>query len=816
MKTSPKVGTLTTTAAAPSSAPVRTTAPQVVTPKPTVLRVEDGLDEARRVGETQVKDALVDALNAPVLSFQVVEGPNLNQFIQSEKIASQLVVSSDPKPRAISSFPSGNSGIALFGRSSSERPLSWDVGPLRHLPTERGQRVAFTLYPNQMRLVLQRPVLDSLRSHREVTEGTGHPLELTQAQQRIQPQPEITHGAQGTIVTFVRKNLDESKYELVLRLPTGSKAHFLDNGDLSLQFPAPAESVAARGSLSAFPLEVEAEIPFAPLTPFEVPELFRKQALQRLKSLDPSEERTLQIIRSLQSLRFLAYQQGAAPGEDLIPFNEKFLAGGWRFLTYFGRDVQLMALMAEKYLLTPQALEAALASVLDRVSPEGRVAHEEDVGTFAEYRALQEGLTPEEAAKQTPIFDYKMVDDDFMLPLLMQAYQRQVDEHQVSAFLASQTPQGPSRGAALMRNFDYVLKRAAQYTGDAKTLIRIDDPYVGDWRDSEAGLGGGVFPASVNVDLVANSLRAISKVSKARGDDARAEATEPLRKRWEGANAHFAVHLTADDMRSRLRTFLDLDSNASQRDRLRDLVIGRNAADEPVTLNAFLQGTTPVNLAQGLTYDALSLDADGNPIPVMHSDSALRLYLGDPPIGDVEQMLKVMELPYPVGLMTPAGVLTANPAYAHDFSFRGLDTSRQHMEETRLTEKLDRRGYHGTVVWLWPHSMMQLGLMRQIERFSTDPELRDSAQAQALVGRMLKVLDQLRAATDRMGELANAELITFDDEGQPTSFGQAMGSDTESNAAQLWSTVLPAVELAYLHLKENLALGFAQDARPTE
>ncbi|MGV8118858.1 MAG: hypothetical protein AB2L14_03740 [Candidatus Xenobiia bacterium LiM19] len=32
---------------------------------------------------------------------------------------------------------------------------------------------------------------------------------------------------------------------------------------------------------------------------------------------------------------------------------------------------------------------------------------------------------------------------------------------------------------------------------------------VGDWRDSEQGLGRGVYPGSVNVDLVSYSINAI-------------------------------------------------------------------------------------------------------------------------------------------------------------------------------------------------------------------------------------------------------------------------------------------------------------------
>ena len=69
---------------------------------------------------------------------------------------------------------------------------------------------------------------------------------------------------------------------------------------------------------------------------------------------------------------------------------------------------------------------------------------------------------------------------------------------------------------------------------------------------------------------------------------------------------------------------------------------------------------------------------------------------------------------------------------------------------------------------------------------------------------MRALLEELRGASARAGNLAGAELYTFDDAGKPLAFGQAMGSDTESNAAQLWSTVGPAVELAYQRMNERL------------
>src|SRR5690606_29216314 len=65
--------------------------------------------------------------------------------------------------------------------------------------------------------------------------------------------------------------------------------------------------------------------------------------------------------RSQNVLRFLSYE-------------EKFLAGSWRFNTYFGRDT-LMSLRLLMPALESQALERGLASVLQRLASNGEVAH---------------------------------------------------------------------------------------------------------------------------------------------------------------------------------------------------------------------------------------------------------------------------------------------------------------------------------------------------------------------------------------------------------------------------------------------------------
>ena len=126
--------------------------------------------------------------------------------------------------------------------------------------------------------------------------------------------------------------------------------------------------------------------------------------------------------RSREVLTFLSYE-------------EKFLAGSWRFNTYFGRDT-LMSLRLLLPVLEPQAVEGGLEAVVQRLAANGEVAHEEDIGEFAVLRHRKQGG----AASDAPIYDYNMIDDDFMLAPVAAAYA-------VRSSARSRARQGVSRSA---------------------------------------------------------------------------------------------------------------------------------------------------------------------------------------------------------------------------------------------------------------------------------------------------------------------------------------------------------------------------------
>ncbi|GAA3267320.1 hypothetical protein GCM10020258_37420 [Sphingomonas yabuuchiae] len=109
--------------------------------------------------------------------------------------------------------------------------------------------------------------------------------------------------------------------------------------------------------------------------------------------------------------------QGARNALTFLSYAEKFLAGSWRFDTYFGRDT-LMSVRLLMPALQPEAVETGLSSVLARLSPQGEVAHEEDIGEFAilDHRKADGSLS------DAPVYNYNMVDSDYMLAPVARAW----------------------------------------------------------------------------------------------------------------------------------------------------------------------------------------------------------------------------------------------------------------------------------------------------------------------------------------------------------------------------------------------------------
>lgn len=653
---------------------------------------------------------------AEPLRFRIVEGRVLNAFHQDGDVAAHLLLSSGNQPRILAAFPAGNSGVGVWFERSAQS-VQWTLDTVRSARQSDTQGrplrgITAEASASGGRLAVRDAVLGSVRVLRDYQLGTAYPPETGVA-------PKIA----GDTVRWSRDRIDGAPgYEIALQVVEGELRRG-DDGDIVLEPVQAGEPIRLR--ITALTGE-------RPLTPYTASELFSPAAGDDL--------------HSRQVLRFLGYR-------------EKFLAGSWRFDTYFGRDT-LMSLRLLMPALQPQAIEDALVSVLERLNGNGEVAHEEDIGEFAVLRHRKEGA-PAGTALDAPIYDYKMIDDDFMLAPVAAAWLIDHPEgrKRAQAFLVRRLESGESVGAALERNFGFVMRSARAFVDDpvAQNLVALKPGFnVGQWRDSEDGLAGGRYAYDVNAVLVPAALAAIARIMDE--DLLPGHASPALRAAFADAAAFarvwsdkapplFEVELSPERARHCVRGYarrIDVDAGPAL----------ASLGDAP------------------LRFAALALDANGKPLPVLHSDGGFALLFADPPATTLDMLTQSTLRPFPAGLLTGVGMLVANPAYA----------------TADVQQAFGRNAYHGAVVWSWQQALMAAGLRRQLEREglpeATRTRLRTTQEA------LWNAIDATRAT--RTSELWSWSYA--DGRYRVEPFGQSGGDADESNAAQLWSTVYLAVQ----------------------
>jgi hypothetical protein len=442
---------------------------------------------------------------------------------------------------------------------------------------------------------------------------------------------------------------------------------------------------------------------------------------------------------------------------DFLSYREKYLAGSWRFDTYFGRDT-LMTLILLRPVLAPDALESGIGSVLRRLSASGEVAHEEQIGEFAILRNAAAGR----GRTDSPIYDYDMIDEGFMLaPLVVSCLLDERSAHErADRFLARRDNGGLRNGDALVRNLLWVVRRTAAFAQQpsVSNLVGLKDGQLaGDWRDSPDGLDGGRYPYDVNVALIPAALRATERLAGSGlldpylQDPHERQALAVAGRQlivWErAAPPLFRVQIAATTTRTAVTRYAQ--------------VLGI----EPRSALASLP-------AEPLVFDALALDASGRPLPALHSDEGFTLLLARPPAAVIQQITAALLRPFPAGLMTTVGIVVADAAYAG----------------TRAQSRFSNSAYHGAVVWSWQEALLIAGIDHQLRRRDLPEPVRAELRAAGTA---------VWSTLARVGERRNSELWSWSFAGgryQMQPFEPRGANRDESDAAQLWSTVFLALD----------------------
>ncbi|KVH28838.1 hypothetical protein [Burkholderia cepacia] len=648
--------------------------------------------------------------NNAALSFRMDAGGQINAFYRQDKVAAHLLVRSSTKPRLLVVFPAGNSGTGLWFDDTAQ-PVNWslDTPPAALSAPDAHGRPLYGIGADVSVDTSTLTIRQGVLSNVRFLRDFNGGATIPQ---QILTAPTV----QGSAAQWQRDRIDGAPgYSLRITLRDGGSIAPAAGGKLVLSAPAGSHTLR---------LHVDALSGETPLSPITHADLLAPSA-----NPDPVSQNVL----------------------EFLSFHDKLLAGSWQYDTYFGRDTLISVRMLMP-VLEPAAIEAGLSSVLSRLSTDGKVAHEEGIGEFALVDNQKNGKPND----PTPTYDYKMIDSDYLLAPIAAAWLIDDTRGQAraAAYLAQRGSDGQTNGARLVVNLLHVATTAqpfAQQPSVANLIHLRPGEIVGNWRDSTDGLGGGVYPYDVNAVLVPAALRA-----------ANAFLTRGLLDPYLDAGQRATLANTANQAATW----------ETQAPPLFQVSVPAAQAATDVSAYAPSAGV-PAGAAPGapLAFYALSLDQQGNPVPVMHSDGGFALLFGTPPDDQLQRIVTDVTRPFPTGLVTDAGMLIANPAYASQ----------------ALWPKFTSSAYHGTVIWSWQQAMWVAGLDRQLARQDLSAATRTLlAQARQTIWQVISNGRDMRTSEMWTWSYVNGKY-------QTDAFGTRSADATEANAAQLWSTTYLAI-----------------------
>ena len=619
-----------------------------------------------------------------------------------------------------------------------------------------------------------------------------HARTVGELRARLEPSLSVVHAGSRDVVRVVQRSFT-ARNTLAIEIA-------VDTTRARVRQVGRAVEIASRSN-APIELAVRVATDATPLTPLTRSEIFDRTFLAFADSAsrrDPRVERQLRAV-------------------ELLSSREKLMAGLPNFATYFGRDQMMSALMMQS-VWTPAMMEHVIGSVLRKLAPNGEVSHEEALGGqairegAAEYVRLLDSARAlaRTAPRDTTVLmsrarivlgdiervreNYHMIDDEFQLPVLVARYlgDRRLTAEAKRGFLNGRE-NGQTRLALLVKELEVVASRAAPYAErqDATNLVgfapRDATHWESEsWRDSGAGYANGRFAMDINAIWVPMALDAIGEIidsihaiglgmsetalgpafARFLSDRGSLQAAE---RAWGGAVRHFIVRLSPAEIEAR---------------------IGAKLASLPENERRYWQSllSSSGGARDSISFLALSLDAAGNPIPVMNTDPATALFLADltgktltalsvEPFRNLDPFVRQ----YPVGLFVEGlGPVVANDAYATPDVWNAFDRDRYHSPR---------------VVWGREVNLITLGLAHQLaDAVDARGRPRDPSLAGYVAG-LTSALRRIQGAVDASG-LRQFELWSYRIDGnrlQPVRYGT-------SSDVQLWNTTSLAVQFALSRL----------------
>jgi hypothetical protein len=298
----------------------------------------------------------------PPSTFALSDPPYKNFFYSDCNVAAQAVVTSPLPdsdlrqigPRLIFAWPAGDSGACAYfaPRNAPNGTLNIELinstvgqplGPAYTAPSSSGIPPSVGVQ-GVLRLnhsaVLTLPILGSIRTIRDFVEG-----------------PSLLHPIIQAGNNFAQDGTGAQVSRLWLDNVTTTTLHFAPWGSSTT-----SKVTVGKGTLDFTKGDylITAQMNYPQMTQLKPSAVLNSQS-SGLTTSDPGDTK---------ALAFLSY-------------SEKLLAGAWRFLTYFGRDSMITALLMEPILSqgNGSAMESVLGAVLERINrTDGMVCHEETIG----------------------------------------------------------------------------------------------------------------------------------------------------------------------------------------------------------------------------------------------------------------------------------------------------------------------------------------------------------------------------------------------------------------------------------------------------
>lgn len=302
------------------------------------------------------------ACENPPTTLHLSDLPQENYFYSDCHVAAQVVVTSPQpssnldivRPRIIVAWPAGNSGVCAFFEPANGVKGSLSIAAVNISDSKQLDFVykssssaeglpsvgvsGALQFNSSAKLTI--PILGSVRTIRDYTEGSSLTPE-------VQIAVEFSEAEDGGAV------LKRVWFDNQTTVELGFKPY-----DTETDKPVKINNRTLEFEAGRYTFYADFNYP-------------------QLKQLTPSE------VLNPESQSLISQYPDQTKSLSFLSYSEKLLAGAWRFLTYFGRDSMIAALLLEPVLSQGEggAIEAVIGAVLERINrTDGTVSHEETLG----------------------------------------------------------------------------------------------------------------------------------------------------------------------------------------------------------------------------------------------------------------------------------------------------------------------------------------------------------------------------------------------------------------------------------------------------